>query len=122
MLPFYMVACTEPRGLAQHPGRPLASFIGLNPTCPEQASSLDATFTKSGGAPQLSAVDCHLLLALHSSDGNSAAAFTLDGKTGPHDPHRCRKHRSGIFSESSRQQGILTQHPAGVRPRSRRIL
>src|SRR5882762_7970089 len=66
-------------------------------------------------------VDSQLLLALHSSDGNTAAAFTLDGKTGPHDAHRCWEHGSGIFAQSSRQQGIFAQHPAGARPRGRRF-
>jgi len=28
--------------------------------------------------------------AIHSAHGNSAAALTLDGNTGPHDAHRCR--------------------------------
>src|SRR5713101_3428628 len=60
--------------------------------------------------------------ALHSSDGNSAAAFTLDGKTGPHDAHRCWEHGSRIFAQVSRQQGILSQHPEGTRPRRRRLL
>src|SRR6266481_3637173 len=40
----YMVACTEPRSkiptlsesVAQHPRLPLASFLGLAPTCTEQ--------------------------------------------------------------------------------------
>src|SRR5712692_10115592 len=60
--------------------------------------------------------------ALHSSDGNLAAAFTLDGKTGPHDAHRCWEHGSRIFAQVSRQQGILSQHPEGTRPRRRRLL
>src|SRR6266513_5733221 len=69
--------------------------------------------------------------ALHSGDGNSAAAFTFipsdfrDGQkedSESHDPHRCREHRSRIFAQISRQQGILARHPRGTRPRSRRIL
>src|SRR6266852_8191993 len=76
----------------------------------------------SASFSQPSTVDSQLLLALHSGDGNSAAAFTLDGKTGPHDAHRCWEHGSGIFAQVSRQQGILSQHPEGTRPRRRRLL
>src|SRR6266849_10738973 len=62
------------------------------------------------------------LPAIHFADGNSAAAFTLDGKTGPHDAHCCWEHGSRIFAQVSRQQGILAQHPNGTRPRRRRFL
>src|SRR5437016_9108596 len=36
--------------------------------------------------------------ALHSSDGNSPATFTLDGKTGPHDTYRCWEHGARILA------------------------
>src|SRR5467141_875531 len=75
----------------------------------------------SASFSQPTTVDSQLLLALHSSDGNTAAAFTLDGETGPHDAHRCWEHGSWIFAQSSRQQGILAQHPAGARPRRSRF-
>lgn len=52
--------------------------------------------------PRLETVDCQLPLALHWSDGNSAAAYALDGKTGADDEHRYWKHRTELFAEISR--------------------
>src|SRR5260370_8598389 len=63
--------------------------------------------------------------ALHSSDGNSADAFTFipcavrerqKEKTGPHDAHRWRRHCSRIFAQVPRQQGILPHHSDVTRP------
>src|SRR5260370_871641 len=55
-------------------------------------------------------------LALHSTDGNFTAAFTLDGKTGPNDPHYCRQHASPIFAQAPRQQGLFPPSPPSPPP------
>src|SRR5712664_1055799 len=50
--------------------------------------SLSAHFPSPFAAPNLPGI--------HFADGNSAAAFTLDGKTEPHDAHRCWEYGSRI--------------------------
>src|SRR3989442_1741029 len=59
---------------------------------------------------------------IHFANGNSAAAFTVDGKTGTNDEHRCWEHSSWVFAQGSRQQGIFTLHRHGARPGRRRLL
>src|SRR5213076_1365520 len=76
--------------------------------CRSCFKSFSCTYKKQGGG---------FFSRYTGSHGNSAAAFTLDGKTGPHDAHRCWEHGSRIFAQSTRQQGVLAQHPAGTRPR-----
>src|SRR5882724_7700740 len=105
----------------------LGHLLSVSAAIPAASSSRrqteSASFQTSIEDPDsVGTVDCQLLLALHSADGNFAAALTLDGKTRPHDAHRYRKRGSRVFAQVSRQQRILSQRLTGARPSRRRLL
>src|SRR5260370_33338420 len=98
---------------------PLSRLEGASSTLPSLFSRYVLASLPPCSSIQRAPGSLVTLLALHSSNGNSAAAFTLDGKTGAYDAHRCWEHGCRIFAQGSRQQGIFTKCLNGTRPGDR---